>query len=1278
MHQMIVITVIYYPGPNTIHVLPRLSLVLLSSHFLPRYSQAKKRIKESNGAWSPECEIRFIANAAGALLPAVANDMKDLFGAVILPGYGMTEAMPISAPPQDYKLDRPGTSGIAIGPELMIVDDQGEKIPRGDRAHIGDAEVDRTSFIGNIVVRGCPVFNGYENNEEANKKSFFSTYGGNWFNTGDMGWMDHDGYLYITGRSKEVINRGGEIISPFEIEECVVQHPRVLRTISFAMPHDTLDETIGIVVVPVEGMPRPDLTAIQKFAANMLHVSKWPQTIVYMTDIPKGQTGKPQRIRLAQRMGIARMTDAWNNKQRHFEADCPKAGTSLKEPVKHWQLEVDPNRATQELQALGHDDSFSTIMELDTLKGRQPSVVSYVTPSSKDNKAILASLRDRQTLHDYEMPLVIMAVDSIPRNAAGAVDVGTLERPSAEDLVSADFVAPRNQLEEQVQKIWLTVLDTKTPISVTADFFEVGGDSLLAGQLASMIRKEFRVNTSVTTVFSYKTIEAMTQNLLKQIKTTTASAAGVAHLESDLYSKEQITEQAQTADDPKAICTICLQLLPMAIIYPIRRISVWFAFVLIWSFLLQLLTPAVAPISQKEWECQGKSVANAQVELVTIADTTTPTCIDDPKWHDSRGTTCEGYQTKYWCKNAVANCSLANPAACNCPFASKACLAAAPKIPAREQCCGCRDVFATKSMRRLQQCEKKDDPSEYCQDTECQNEPECACPQIPTTDECNDYVTCQDADQCKCIDPTNKECANLDSCSKNAVCDNIYYYEYQDERKKCEDDCIIPETSSQCSQLSKKADPKQDDQEKCLSCLGNLFPNRMLYADLICREEFCAMTLQDKDFEEEKNKVIQCGRQSTCLRLCTGYVNYYDIAAFTRPNSPKICPPMDLCSSCTTKYEPWYNERLLQTGCWGTTTTTTTTRGTTNPNGSTNPSKSPSTTTTATSTTLTTSTALPANTTNGITAVLRESKAKLLWGSLWPLVSNVFGHGGPCKFKTCGDGTTCERSSDCESRFPGRFIALVLAIVLTRFLARAIMPLVAIMFKWLIIGRYRAGQYRIWGCYYLRWWMVEQIQNICGRGLFANSATGLRLYYRMLGAKLGENVQIHPDAVLGEPDLLEFGDNVMVDAKAVCKPMCLDTGSMFLGQIVLGRDVIICKKATVAPLWKPTYNVPPGYCIGPLSSSYELDDAKRSNREYCSLEKVAPNCCMMYFVGYPLILFCFFFNIIPALSMLYAITRLPSYHVRATITLSLSFPPFPFLRRTVRSRGIESILHCPV
>ncbi|CAF3626057.1 unnamed protein product, partial [Rotaria sp. Silwood2] len=123
-----------------------------------------------------------ICNAAGGLLPSLAQQLHQTFGTVVLPCYGMTECMPISCPPIDYQLDRPGTSGIICGPEIQIFDDNGQHLTK-------------SSKVGRIFVRGPPLFDGYEN-----IPSTLTFTADGWFDTGDMGYLDENKFLYVTGR----------------------------------------------------------------------------------------------------------------------------------------------------------------------------------------------------------------------------------------------------------------------------------------------------------------------------------------------------------------------------------------------------------------------------------------------------------------------------------------------------------------------------------------------------------------------------------------------------------------------------------------------------------------------------------------------------------------------------------------------------------------------------------------------------------------------------------------------------------------------------------------------------------------------------------------------------------------------------------------------------------------------------------------------------------------------------------------------------------------------
>jgi acyl-CoA synthetase (AMP-forming)/AMP-acid ligase II len=153
--------------------------------------------------------------------------------------------------------------------------------------------------IGEVVIRGPNVTAGYENNPKANAEAFTD----GWFRTGDQGTLDEDGYLRLTGRLKEIINRGGEKISPREVDEVLMDHPAVAQAVTFALPHDKLGEDVAAAVVLRNG-EEVDERVLRDFARARLADFKVPRTIIFLDEIPKGATGKLQRIGLADKLGL--------------------------------------------------------------------------------------------------------------------------------------------------------------------------------------------------------------------------------------------------------------------------------------------------------------------------------------------------------------------------------------------------------------------------------------------------------------------------------------------------------------------------------------------------------------------------------------------------------------------------------------------------------------------------------------------------------------------------------------------------------------------------------------------------------------------------------------------------------------------------------------------------------------------------------------------------------------------------------------------------------------
>jgi acyl-CoA synthetase (AMP-forming)/AMP-acid ligase II len=144
------------------------------------------------------------------------------------------------------------------------------------------------------------VTTGYKNNDKANAEAFTN----GWFRTGDQGVMDAESYVRLTGRLKEIINRGGEKISPREVDEVLLDHPAVAQVVTFAVPHDKLGEDVAAAIVMKEGAV-VDAQAIRAFASERLADMKVPRTILFLDEIPKGATGKLQRIGLAEKLGLA-------------------------------------------------------------------------------------------------------------------------------------------------------------------------------------------------------------------------------------------------------------------------------------------------------------------------------------------------------------------------------------------------------------------------------------------------------------------------------------------------------------------------------------------------------------------------------------------------------------------------------------------------------------------------------------------------------------------------------------------------------------------------------------------------------------------------------------------------------------------------------------------------------------------------------------------------------------------------------------------------------------
>lgn len=253
---------------------------------VPSMHQAILTRTDANRDIIARCQIRFIRSSSAPLPPQVMTQLEEAFNVPVIEAYGMTEAShQMASNPLPPSVRKPGSVGVATGLEIAIMDEHGNLLTPPE--------------VGEVVIRGTNVTQGYENNPEANEKAFVKS----WFRTGDLGYLDTDNYLYLQGRIKEIINRGGEKISPREVDEVLLDHPAIAQAVTFAAPHTLLGEDVAAAIVLRAGTSATE-PEIKEFAAKKLADFKVPRVVLFVDEIPKGTTGKLQRIGLAEKLGL--------------------------------------------------------------------------------------------------------------------------------------------------------------------------------------------------------------------------------------------------------------------------------------------------------------------------------------------------------------------------------------------------------------------------------------------------------------------------------------------------------------------------------------------------------------------------------------------------------------------------------------------------------------------------------------------------------------------------------------------------------------------------------------------------------------------------------------------------------------------------------------------------------------------------------------------------------------------------------------------------------------
>ncbi|CAE7023619.1 AAE3 [Symbiodinium sp. KB8] len=270
------------PEPNWYSAVPTMHLQIL---------QFAEEVAKEKGK-PPENKLQLIRNCSAALVPTVAAAMEEVLKVHVMPTYAMTESMPIASNPRCGKR-KLRSVGMKAGPNMGIMNGH----PDGTFLNVGEE--------GEVVVKGGPVTSGYEFREHMDANPNIEAFSEGWLRTGDKGWLDADGYLYLSGRFKEIINRAGEKISPFEVEDAMRANDAFKDCIAFAVPHKSLGEVVGIAAVLKDGKSLT-IKELRSWCNKCDKLqAKWiPEMLVTMPTIPKGPTGKPARINLAKKLDL--------------------------------------------------------------------------------------------------------------------------------------------------------------------------------------------------------------------------------------------------------------------------------------------------------------------------------------------------------------------------------------------------------------------------------------------------------------------------------------------------------------------------------------------------------------------------------------------------------------------------------------------------------------------------------------------------------------------------------------------------------------------------------------------------------------------------------------------------------------------------------------------------------------------------------------------------------------------------------------------------------------
>lgn len=449
----------------------------------PTIHQELARFTETLKETSPRHFLSRIQSGGARISPKLLDRLESFFRTTVIQGYGLTETTGMGTlNPLNANKTRQGSAGIPVGSELRIVDDRGQALHHGQE--------------GQILVRGPGLMSGYENIEETDQKAFLS----GWFVTGDLGYLDSEGYLFITGRIREIINRGGQKVLPREVEEALLAHPGVAEAVVFPMPHPSLGEAVAAVFIAATGNV-PSEFELRLYLSDRLTAYKIPARVLRVESIPKGPTGKVKR------------SDLFG----HFQDQLTThAATTL-----HLSGNLDPDTEAVRTEQLlkGHPEILDcAVIPMPTRHGGVNLIAFIVNRGQFTWHSFLDLLLQSGT--SCIAPANFVGLKALPMNPDQLVNRQAL----AEFALKLDI----NPLPSEIPEIMLAAICRSVlgveRIKMQDDLFTLGVDSLKIMDLLVTIERELGRAVSPETLFSQPTLEGLLQALQKDSSQAAESA----------------------------------------------------------------------------------------------------------------------------------------------------------------------------------------------------------------------------------------------------------------------------------------------------------------------------------------------------------------------------------------------------------------------------------------------------------------------------------------------------------------------------------------------------------------------------------------------------------------------------------------------------------------------------------------------------------------------------------------------------------------------------------